>query len=69
MSDTEHNRKQDDRIAALEKGQTEILELLRPISETYKTASTLGKWVMGLLVFLSVGIGVLLGLKEIVWKQ
>lgn len=56
---------QEDRIVALEKGQKEILELLKPISDTYKTATTIGKWTMGALVFASVTVGLLVGIKNL----
>lgn len=59
------DQKQEDRIIALEKGQEEILALLRPIAETYTTASTLGKWIMAFLVFVSVIIGIILGARNL----
>lgn len=66
------DKTQDDRIIALEsgqkkleEGQEEMLKLLRPISETYRTVSTLGKWMMAVLVFMSIMIGVLLGFKSL----
>jgi hypothetical protein len=59
-------QRNEDRISALEKGQQQILEILKPISETYITASRLGKWGMGLLVFISISIGVILGFKNLV---
>lgn len=65
---TEIERLQNDRIAALEKGQNEILELLRPISETYRTASQLGKWLMGTIVFCSLVVGVILAIMKITKK-
>jgi hypothetical protein len=64
--DTEERReqRQDDRIQALEEGQKEILALLRPISETYRTATMLGKWVTAMLVFISVCVGIVLSAKQ-----
>jgi hypothetical protein len=59
------DQRQNDRIDALEKGQEEILALLRPIADTYSTASTLGKWAMALLVFISITLGVILSIKSI----
>lgn len=67
MSDA--TQRQDDRIQALEDGQKEILLLLRPIAETYTTASKLGKWFMALLVFISIGFGIVLSLKELFLKK
>lgn len=49
----------------LDHSQQEILNLLRPIADTYRTATTLGKWAMGGLVFISVVIGLLVGLKNL----
>jgi hypothetical protein len=69
----ETDQSQDARIIALEKGQKdlqvgqeEMLKLLRPISETYRTVSTLGKWMMAILVFMSILIGVLIGFKSLI---
>lgn len=59
-------QRQEDRIVALEKGQQEILNILRPISETYRTATMLGKWSTGLLVLISVIIGIILSIKQII---
>lgn len=56
---------QDASILALQKGQAEILELLKPISETYVTVARLGKWLSAFLVLVSICIGIMLGLKEI----
>lgn len=64
---TEHD-KQESRIIALENGQKEILDLLRPISDTYKTATMIGKWSMAALVFISVLTGTLLSVKDIIKK-
>ncbi len=59
------NQNQDDRIKALEKGQEEILNLLRPIAETYTTVTTLGKWGMAVMVFISILIGIVLGARNL----
>ena len=40
------------------KQHQEILDLLKPISDTYTTVGRLSKWVMACLVFLSVLGGV-----------
>lgn len=55
----------EERVADLENGQRQILELLKPISETYRTVSTLGKWMMALLVFISISIGIVLGFRNL----
>lgn len=62
---TPFEQAQEARIAALEKGQQQILALLGPISETYKTVASLGKWASAILVFISVVVGILLGLKDL----
>ncbi len=48
------------------KDMKEIMDLLKPISDTYRTASMLGKWSMAALVFISVGLGVVLSLKSLI---
>ena len=54
------NQKQEDRIAALECGQKEILEMLKPIADTYRSVELLGRWMMAVLVFVSITIGIIL---------
>lgn len=63
MNNTDQD--QERRITNLERGQEEVLKLLRPISETYTTVSTIGKWMMALLVFISIMLGILLSIKTI----
>lgn len=55
-------------VTDLRREIAEIKDILKPISETYKTATTIGSWAKGLLVFVSVMIGVVLGLKDIFKK-
>jgi hypothetical protein len=43
----------------------EKLKALEPIKDNYKTAVTLGKWFMGLLIFLGALIGVLVEFKKL----
>lgn len=59
------DQRQEDRISALEKGQQEILALLRPISATYTTVSTMGRWSMAFMVFISILIGLILGFRNL----
>ena len=55
------------------KQHKEMMELLRPISETYQTVGRMAKWFMALLVFLSVLGGVIIAwkaiLKEVLIKR
>jgi hypothetical protein len=61
MSELEkQNQKQEDRIEALEKNQELILEMLKPIADTYRSVEMLGKWLMAFLVLVSVSIGIVL---------
>lgn len=62
------DNEQERRIGALEAGQKQILELLEPIAETYKTANMLGKWTMGIMVFMSILLGVILSLGKLFHK-
>ena len=63
MNTIEQNH--SDRIIALEEGQKQIIDLLQPISDTYKTVSKLGKWLVACVVFISVVVGILAGIKEL----
>lgn len=63
---------QDERITALEEGQKDmkewqnrVIEMLEPISDTYKSARTIGKWGMSLLILMSIIVGILLGIKQL----
>lgn len=66
MSELEtQNQKQEDRIGALECSQKEILEMLKPIADTYRSVELLGKWMMAFLVFISVAIGIILSWSKL----
>lgn len=41
---------------------------IEPVSEAYRTATTLGKWLMGGAVFLSVLLGIVLSLRTFFTK-
>lgn len=58
-------QKQDDRITNLEDQHKELLEKLTPMIDAFNAASKLGKWGTSLLVFLSVAIGIVLGIIKI----
>lgn len=68
---TEHQQfkieNQEFRDALLKQGDTlsRIEEILKPMSETYKTTEKLGKWIMAFVVFVSILIGILVGLKNL----
>ena len=59
------NQKQDDRITSLECGQAEIIKMLKPIAETYRSVELLGKWMMAFLVFVSVVVGIVLSWSKL----
>lgn len=42
--------------------------VLAPISETYKTATKLGKWLMAVVVFVSIVIGIVTGIQKILHR-
>jgi hypothetical protein len=63
--DEQEHIKFEMRIRKLEEQNERILRLLEPISNTYKTANTVGKWIMGILVFFSVLIGLIVGIKNL----
>jgi hypothetical protein len=43
----------------------EIKDLLKPMASAYSASLTLGKWVMGVLTFVSICIGIVLSLKAL----
>lgn len=50
------------------KRHEEVMSILKPIAETYTSASTMGKWLMGLAVFISIVLGILFSIKSIFEK-
>lgn len=44
----------------------EIMRILQPIAESYRSASTLGKWLMAVAVFISILLGIIIGLKSFI---
>ena len=63
---TEEIQKIKDEISALQNADVQnsnehkkIMELLEPISETYKTVGLMARWLMAFLVFISVLMGVI----------
>lgn len=42
----------------------ELKEMITPLLETYSVAIVLGKWIFGLLVFLSILLGVVLSIRQ-----
>ena len=58
-----------DRIDSLEKKVDELANIIKPMAETYAAAVRVGKWSSGILVFISIMIGIALGIKELFkWK-
>ncbi len=54
----------DDSEEERRKRHEEIMSIIKPISETYQSATQMGKWVMGLAVFISIILGILLSIKS-----
>lgn len=59
------NERMDSADLDRQKRHNEIMELLSPLSETYRTATTLGKWVMAAAVFVSILFGIILSIKAL----
>ncbi len=62
----------NERIMKLEEQNEKILALLEPISKAYNTTNvlaggvmTVAKWIMGVLLFFSVLIGLILGVRNL----
>lgn len=79
---TMNNRKQDKAIMSLQKtvedhGSTlaeikgilaKMDEKLTPIADTYLVTRTLGKWTMGILVFISLVVGIVIEARHFLNK-
>lgn len=62
---TDHDQKQSDDIQLILDKLSKLEDTLKPIAETYQTVTRLGKWAMAGLVLVSVIIGILLGIKNL----
>lgn len=47
----------------------DLSDIIKPMAETYAAATRIGKWTSGFLVFISVGIGIALALRDLFRKQ
>jgi len=43
----------------------QLRDLLTPLSETYTTATVLGKWLMGFFVLISIILGIVLSFQKL----
>lgn len=57
-----------ERIDKLGEQLDALTATVEPIANTYKTASTIGRWGMGFLVFLSVTLGAIIELRKLIRK-
>lgn len=61
---------EDQRISShineLRKDIQELKEIVTPIADTYRTASTIGAWSKAFLVFISVTLGVIVGIRDLI---
>lgn len=62
------DQEQDKLIEEILTTVREMKATLEPIANTYRTVSTLGKWGMAGLVLLSVVIGILIGLRNLLHR-
>ena len=60
-----HVQEDADNFKAIREALERIDNKLTPMAETYGAASRMGKWVMGLLVFISIIVAILRGVKII----
>ncbi len=63
-AEEERRKRHEDVMKMLEK----MVETNKPMLETYKTATTLGKWMMAAAVFVSICIGIIIALKDFIKK-
>lgn len=56
----------DDSEEERRKRHEEVMSTLKPLVETYKTATQMGKWLMGIAVFISIMLGIILSLKSFI---
>jgi len=53
------------RITQLENQNKRILDILEPIADTYKSAGTIAKWTKAFLVFVSIIVGIIVGIRNL----
>lgn len=64
----DHEEKDLERFGELRDDIKEIKELLKPIAETYTSASNSMKWFMGALVAISIMVGIVWGMLQIIGR-
>ena len=75
MTEFEERRRTHDhneileRLIAIENNQRTMADILKPMNESYQLAIRFGKWVSGVLVFISIAIGIILSLKDLFAKK
>jgi hypothetical protein len=62
---TDHEASDERRFTSIDAALKRIEDKLDPVSEAYSTASTLGKWLMGAAVFISVLLGIVMSVRTI----
>lgn len=61
----DHEKEDTRRFDEISQILTEINQKLDPLLETYKSAGTLGKWLMAAAVFFSIMLGIALSIKSL----
>ena len=64
----DHEEKDNTRFEEMKQDLKEIKELLKPIAETYTSASNSIKWLMAFLVGISIILGIVWEVIQIVFK-
>jgi hypothetical protein len=61
----DHELADKERFDVFEVTLNRIEKKLDPIANTYTSATTMGQWIMRMFVFISITVGVILGLKSL----
>ncbi len=64
----EHEQNDRFNFDLMQASLSRIEATLKPISETYTTASLLGKWLVASAVFVSIIVGTILSLKSLLGR-
>jgi len=59
-----HAASDEEHFKQIGKEMQELKDLIKPMAENYIAASKLGKWMMAILVFVSVIVGIILSVKS-----
>jgi len=60
-----HENRDNERFEEINATLKEVRDAIKPISDVYTSVSLLGKWGMGLMIFISILVGIVVALATL----